>query len=106
MSIINTIFDIVFVINLTDDKFKKEMMTKKLNDLNIKFNFINAINGYNEPILDKYNNYKNKPFNWEGAHPYETNRKKKMIPSSGAYGYLESWLKVIITSNIKNIKKF
>ena len=45
MSVINDIFDIVFVINLANDKFKKKMMIKKLNKLNIKHTFVEAING-------------------------------------------------------------
>ena len=43
MSIINNIFDIVFVINLSSEKFKKKMMTIKLNKANIKFKFIEAV---------------------------------------------------------------
>ena len=45
MSTINDIFDIVFVINLVHDEFKRNMMTKKLNELNINISFIEAING-------------------------------------------------------------
>jgi len=105
MSVINDIFDIVFVINLANDKFKKKMMIKKLNKLNIKHTFVEAINGYQEPILSQYNIYKNKPCDWDGSHEYEIARSKKMIPSAGAYGYLESWLKILDISTKFNYKK-
>ena len=39
MSIINNIFDIVFVINLSNEKFKKRMMINKLQKLNITNDF-------------------------------------------------------------------
>ena len=105
MSIINNIFDIVFVINLSSEKFKKKMMTIKLNKANIKFKFIEAVNGYEEPYFNRFNEYKNKSYDWEGAHIYEKTRQKKMIPSAGAYGYLESWLKILYIAKEKKYKK-
>lgn len=105
MSIINDIFDLVFVINRENDIFKRKTINEKFLKTNIKFQFIKAIDGYKEPILSKYSSYKNKPSNWEGAHKYEIERGRKMIPSAGAYGYLESWLKVLITAKSKKYKK-
>ena len=95
MSILNKIFDKIYVINLKKDTFKKEMINKKFNDLRIKFEFIDAVSGYNEPYISEYQEYKSKPCNWDGAHPYEIERNIKMIPSNGAYGYIASWIKVL-----------
>ena len=58
MSILNKIFDKIYVINLKKDTFKKEMINKKFNDLKIKFEFIDAVNGYNEPYISEYKEYK------------------------------------------------
>ena len=95
MSILNKIFDKIYVINLKSDSFKKEMIKIKFNNLKIKFYFINAINGHDEPYYSNFKKYRAKPCNWEGAHKYEVARNVKMIPSVGAYGYIASWIKVL-----------
>ena len=109
MSILNKIFDQIYVINLERDKFKRKMIIKKFNNLNIKFNFINAVNGSIEPFISRYKEYKSKPCDWEGAHHYEKARNIKMIPSYGAYGYIASWINVLekaIESKAKKILVF
>ena len=109
MSIINKIFDKIYVINLDKDKYKKNMIIKKFKLLNIKFEFFNAINGFDEPHISKYNEYKSKPCSWNGAHRYEKIRNKKMIRSPGAYGYLVTWveiLKIAISNKYKKILVF
>ena len=96
MSILNKIFDKIYVINLKKDTFKKEMINKKFNNLKIRFEFIDAVNGYDEPYISNYKEYESKPCNWEGAHPYEINRNVKMIPSIGCiwiYCFLDQFIK-------------
>ena len=102
---VNKLFDKVFVINLSHEKFKKKMMLKKLKDLNINFIFMDAINGYNEPYKSQYEEYKNKSYDWNGAHEYEKIRRKKMITSPGSLGYLHTWLKILKLSNERSYKK-
>jgi len=85
------------------------MIIKKFKLLNIKFEFFNAINGFDEPHISKYNEYKSKPCSWNGAHRYEKIRNKKMIRSPGAYGYLVTWveiLKIAISNKYKKILVF
>ena len=77
----------------------------KLDNLNIKYHIFEATDGYQEPYLSRYNEYKKKPFDWYGAHPYEINRKKKMIPSAGAYGYLKTMYNIIKYSIKKKYNK-
>jgi len=95
MSILNKIFDKIYVINLKSDTFKKEMIKKKFNNLKIKFDFIDAVNGHGEPYYSNFKDYRSKPCNWEGAHKYEIARNVKMISSVGAYGYIASWINVL-----------
>ena len=96
MSILNVIFDKIFVINLEKDIYKKNNIIDKFINLNINFSFFDAVNGYETTeIIKAYNNYKNKPFDWEGSHRYERDRQKKMIPSLGAYGYLQTWINIL-----------
>ena len=99
MSILNVIFDKIFVINLKKDIFKRNNIIHKFKNLNINFSFFEGINGYqNNDIIKQYNFYKNKPFDWEGSHRYERDSTKKnlqaMIPSKkiGAFGYLQNWI--------------
>jgi glycosyltransferase involved in cell wall biosynthesis len=105
MSILNKIFDKIYVINLERDSFKKAMIIKKFSNLKINFEFINAVNGHDEPYISNYKEYRSKPYDWDGAHEYEIKRKAKMIPSPGAYGYIASWIKVIKQAIKNNANK-
>jgi len=106
MSTLNVIFDEIFVINLEKDIYKRNNIIDKFKKLNISFKFFNAVNGYeNKEIIKAFNDYKNKPFDWEGSHKYEQERKKKMIPSLGAYGYLQTWINILYLAKEKSYKK-
>ena len=105
MSTLNVIFDKIFVINLEKDIFKKNNIIDKFKKLNISFEFFDAVNGYeSKEIIKLYNDYKNKPFDWEGSHKYERNRQKKMIPSLGAFGYLQTWINILSLAKEKSYK--
>ena len=105
MSILNVIFDKIFVINLKKDIYKRNNIIHKFKNLNINFSFFEGINGYqNDNIIKQYNLYKNKPFDWEGSHRYERDRQKKMIPSLGAFGYLQTWINILNLSKEKSYK--
>lgn len=96
MSTLNVIFEEIFVINLEKDVYKRNSIIDKFKKLNISFKFFDAVNGYEtKEIVKAYNDYKNKPFDWEGSHKYEKERKKKMIHSLGAYGYLQTWINIL-----------
>jgi glycosyltransferase involved in cell wall biosynthesis len=106
MSILNVIFDKIFVINLKKDIYKKNNIIDKFINLNINFSFFDAVNGYETTeIIKAYNDYKNKPFDWIGSHKYERDRQKKMIPSLGAYGYLQTWINILNFAKEKCYKK-
>ena len=105
MSILNVIFDKIFVINLKKDVYKRNNIIHKFKNLNINFFFFDGINGYETTeIIKAYNLYKNKPFDWEGSHRYERDRQKKMIPSLGAFGYLQTWINILNLSKEKSFK--
>ena len=96
MSTLNVIFEEIFVINLEKDIYKRNSIIDKFKKLNISFKFFDAVNGYETAeIVKAYNDYKNKPFDWKGSHKYEQDRQKKMIPSLGAYGYLQTWINIL-----------
>ena len=105
MSILNVIFDKIFVINLKKDIYKRNNIIHKFKNLNINFSFFEGINGYqNDNIIKQYNLYKNKPFDWKDSHRYERDRQKKMIPSLGAFGYLQTWINILNLSKEKSYK--
>lgn len=106
---LNNLYDKIFVLNLKKDKIKRKHMKEKLDKLNINFDFFDAINGKNSPYFEKYNEYKIKPVGYEGCHINEKIYRNKMIRSPGAWGYIETWVKLleyVIKMKYKNIVVF
>ena len=91
---LNEIFDKIYVVNLEKREDRKEEMLVKLKKHNIKFSFVKAINGFDKPYIDEYNEYKNKPID-DKSHPLEIKYNKKMLISPGALGYIYSWINIL-----------
>lgn len=104
-SILNKYFDKIMFISLDKDIEKRDILSKKLMEMNIKHNTFEATNGYLEPYKLKYNQYKKRPLCKEIKRKYQW----KMIKSPGAWGYLETWKRILeeaIKNNYKNILVF
>jgi glycosyltransferase involved in cell wall biosynthesis/GR25 family glycosyltransferase involved in LPS biosynthesis len=80
------LFGNVFVLNLSNDKIKRKSMQNKLNKKRIQYQIFRAVNGFKEPYLSKYNEYRR---NIKNGDPL-------LLKSAGAYGYLLSWEKLIL----------
>jgi GR25 family glycosyltransferase involved in LPS biosynthesis len=88
---INKYFDRIFIINLKRRTDRKEKMIKRMNKTGItNYEFVEAINGYEEPYLSMYHK------------KYRTNM---FFENPGAFGILLSALKVLVWSVKQNYKK-
>jgi GR25 family glycosyltransferase involved in LPS biosynthesis len=88
---INTYFDRIFIINLIRRPDRKEQMINKLTKANItNYEFVEAIDGNQEPYLSLYN---------------AKIKSSQFIESAGAFGILFSALKVLIYSKMRKYKK-
>lgn len=106
---VNDIFEKVYIINMTKDTHKKENMKNKMHSLGIKYEFFEGIDGSTEPYICKYNEYNALSYDHPNAHYYEQSRNSKAIRSSGAYGYLLTWKKILeksIEKGYENILVF
>ncbi len=88
---INKYFDKIFIINLKSRLDRKESMIKKLKIAGItNYEFIDAINGYEQPYYNHYLNFRIRNQFFEGP---------------GAYGIMMSGLKILVWSKIKKYNK-
>ncbi len=88
---INTYFDRIFIINLKKNIERKELMLKKLEKLQItNYEFVTAINGYEQPYYNHYTVFR---------------LRNQYFENAGTYGLLMSALKILIFSKIKKFKR-
>jgi len=105
----NNNFKNIFVISLKSDLSKRNLIKEKFKEVDINFLFFDAINGHDEPYINEYNIYNDKPFDWDKSHFLEKKLKRKVIRSPGAYGYLKTWEKLLcyaIDNKLENICVF
>lgn len=101
LSILNSFFQEVYIINL---KRRKDRLTKCLqifNKYNIRARVIEATDGYSKENKLQYEEYVLNDKNQLHTHILEKQYGRKMIGSPGAWGYLLTWRK-IIELNIEN----
>ncbi len=87
---INTYFDNIYVINLKKRTDRLVEILQKLKKLNISAEIVEAVNGYESPHREEYEQYTKIPLGLKNAHPYELEQNRKMIISPGAWGCLKS----------------
>ncbi len=91
INMINTYFDRIFVINLKSRTDRREAMIKKLKNVNItNYEFVDAINGAEQPYYNLY---------------LQRLHTRGFFEGTGAFGILYSVLKVLMVSKINNYKK-
>jgi hypothetical protein len=96
LNTINSFTDKAYIINLNKCKEKFYNLENLFNVNFINVNRTEAVNGYDDKIVDMYNGYLKKPFT-----EFELRLGRKALASSGALGYLLSMRKIFIEA-IKN----
>lgn len=104
-SYLNEYFDVVFVINLAKRTDRKLAMLQKLSRLGVHAEFVEATYGYEAPFYAQYKAYEEAPLGGDDAHEYELRYSKKMIRSAGAWGYLDTWARIMERSIEKNYER-
>jgi len=88
---IDSYFNKVFIINLKKNVNRKELMIKKLEKAKItNYEFVTAINGYEQPYYNHYLTFR---------------IRNQYFENAGTYGLLMTVLKILVWSKIKNYKK-
>ena len=94
-SYINQYFDHVYVINLEKRPDRKITMLQKLGHLGIKAEFVRAIDGNSTQNKREHQHYLEQPIGASGSHPLEFDLQRKLIKSSGAWGYLKTYYGIL-----------
>ena len=99
---INEYFDHVYVLNLKKRTDRKIAMLQKLGRLGIKAEFVDAVDGSSSQCREEYQAYLDKDL---GNHPLEISQQRKMIRSAGAWGYLKTYLGILIDAKKRNYNR-
>lgn len=108
-SILNQLFDHIYVVNLKHHVEKRFKISRHLNLYNINYELFEAVDGYKGEPLAVWNNYKDKPVG-EGFVRFpdmievEKKRKSKFIESAGAVGYIFSYVNVLKDAKSKGFR--
>jgi GR25 family glycosyltransferase involved in LPS biosynthesis len=99
---INVYLDKVFIINLRRRPDRLENIILQCDKLGIKYQIFDAVDGYTEENLKKYQEYVAKPL----TDPMEIKKNKKLICSPGALGYLYTWKALLLYAIKHGIESF
>lgn len=111
---VNSFFDKVYVINLKNDKLKRNKCYEQLNNLNIIFEFFEGHNGHNCDNCKEYISYfKSRPVDDKIYHKnqikYLDKKKNKfnsfLIRNEGTLGILKSMRRLLEDAKKNNFKK-
>ncbi len=99
ISIVNEVFDHVYVVNLKNEVQKKCTIAKQLIGHGVDFGFWEATNGYLPENSAKYEAYKSRGVGkFEHFHEFEELEKyrgTKFIDSEGALGYILTYISIL-----------
>ena len=100
---INNYFNKIFIINLKKDIDKKNKVLKYLQLLNIRnFEFLEAVDGYDQDIIEDYNKLSKKGF----ITLWEKNYQKKHLSNPKELGCLLSHLKILEIAKERNYRRW
>jgi len=95
----NDIFNQIYVVSLEKDTEKRLKVQNQLLHHGIKYANVTAINGYQGASLKKYNDYIKRPIGdlkkFSMHANYEKKKKKKLIESPGAMGYIHTYISIL-----------
>lgn len=95
LSMVNRVFDHVYVINLGKRIDRRIGMIQKLKKYNIRAEIFEAVDGYSAQNQREFYEFYQQPIGAKGTHPLEYSLKKKMITSPGAWGYLKTYKRLL-----------
>lgn len=108
-SVLNELFDHVYVVNLKHHVEKRLKIAQHLQLYGVNYELFEAVNGYKGEPLTLWNNYKDKPIG-EGFIRFpnmvevEKKRKTKLIESAGAIGYIFSYVNILKDAKSKGFQ--
>lgn len=104
LSLINTFFDHVYVLNLGRRMDRRVEMVQKLLKNRIRAELFEAEDGYTPQNQEEFFNFYEKPIGEKGTHPLERTLKKKMIVSPGSWGYLKTYRNLLTDAKKKGYR--
>jgi chondroitin synthase len=109
-SFINNYFDNIYVVNLKDKVPNRLAVSNHLYEHGIDFEIFEATNGYAGEALEKFNKYKKRGLGELTKYPqYNARELKKgtnFIESTGAIGYIFTYLRILKDAKKKRHKRF
>src|SRR6478736_105181 len=97
--ILNRLFDRIFVVNLKHEAGKRIASKIQLDAHGIDYEFVEAINGYREPVYGRFLQYTSNPVGqlkrYAEYNESELKHGSLFIDSPGAYGYIETYLGIL-----------
>lgn len=110
ISVLNKIFDHIYVVNLKHHVEKRFKIAQHLHSYKINYEFFEAVNGYQGEPWTIWNNYKDRPVGegfvrFPSMKEVEKKRKTKLIESAGAVGYIFSYVAILNNAKSRGFKK-
>ena len=105
LSIINSYFDHIYVVNLERRQDRRLEMIQKLTRLNIRVEFFPAVDGYTPENTEEFKEYLESPIDPDRAHPLEIKLRRKVIYSAGAWGTLKTYHNLINDAKKRGFKR-
>ena len=98
-------FEHTYLVNLPQHTGRKLKTLEHLEFYGIYPEVFEASNGYASPLLNKYQEYSNKPIGkldyFSDFNELEFNRNKHFIETAGAYGYIDTYINILKDAKIK-----
>ncbi len=95
ISLINSYFNHVYVLNLEERTEQKVTMLQKLSRLGIKAEFVEAANEYSSQNRLEHQHYLEQPIGGKGCHPLEAAYQRKLIQTPRAWAYLKTYIGIL-----------
>ena len=107
--ILNQYFDKIYLVNLKHQTKERLTAENHLKNNNITFETYTAINGYQKKYKDWFNSYSKRPIGeltyFKEHEHIEKGRKKKLIESPGAVGYIQTYIKILQNAKYNKHKR-
>lgn len=106
---VNDVFDNVYLLSLEKDQERRLKVERQLFNLDIKYEWFKAVNGYEGDPLSIYNNYLRRGLGelsyFKEFSDLEKKHKKKFLESAGAIGYILSYIEIIKDAKNKGYRR-
>ena len=96
---LNRVFDHVYLVNLEHEAGRRLRASAQLKRYDIAFSLVTATNGYKGDVHERYVRYASTPpgslRRFASYNEMELRRGSKFIESAGAYGYIDTYLRIL-----------